>query len=239
MIVKICGLRCAEHALVAAAAGASMLGVVFAPSRRQVSVAEAAALATALRAAANRPPLLVGLFVNAPLAQVRDTAAAVGLDALQLSGDEPPSYAEQLVLPIVKSVRLDGSANEQAWVELAREEARGDRETGTREHGATGTRTVTLAPRLSGLLARVTLLADAHVPGAYGGTGMVADWARAADLARSAPLLLAGGLTPENVVEAISAVQPLGVDVSSGVETDGVKDPAKIEAFLRAALAAR
>jgi phosphoribosylanthranilate isomerase len=68
---------------------------------------------------------------------------------------------------------------------------------------------------------------------------VVADWARAADLARSAPLLLAGGLTPENVVEAIGAVQPLGVDVSSGVETDGVKDPAKIEAFLRAALAAR
>ena len=83
------------------------------------------------------------------------------------------------------------------------------------------------------------LLADAHVPGAYGGTGVRADWGRAAELARRAPLLLAGGLTAENVAAAIAAVAPLGVDVSSGVERDGVKDTAKIEAFLEAAHAAQ
>lgn len=81
----------------------------------------------------------------------------------------------------------------------------------------------------------VLLLADAHVPGSYGGTGALADWSRTAALARTHRLLLAGGLKPENVADAIAHVQPYGVDVSSGVETDGVKDPAKIHAFVAAA----
>jgi phosphoribosylanthranilate isomerase len=78
------------------------------------------------------------------------------------------------------------------------------------------------------------LLVDAHVPGAYGGSGVVADWDRAAGLARQRPIILAGGLTPDNVAEAVRQVQPWGVDVSSGVETDGLKDIAKIQAFVAA-----
>lgn len=78
-------------------------------------------------------------------------------------------------------------------------------------------------------------LVDASVKGAYGGTGRTADWAGAARLARRYPILLAGGLTPENVARAVALVQPWGVDVASGVESSpGVKDPRKIEAFIQA-----
>jgi phosphoribosylanthranilate isomerase len=79
------------------------------------------------------------------------------------------------------------------------------------------------------------LLVDAHVPGSYGGAGVVADWERAALLSRQRPIILAGGLTPDNLAVAIDHVRPWGVDVSSGVETGGVKDSAKIRAFVAAA----
>jgi phosphoribosylanthranilate isomerase len=79
------------------------------------------------------------------------------------------------------------------------------------------------------------LLVDASVKGAYGGTGMTADWKRAAELAKHIPLLLAGGLTPENVAEAVRQVRPWGVDVASGVESSpGMKDAAKMKAFVKA-----
>lgn len=228
MFVKICGLRSAEHALATAAAGADLIGLVFAPSRRQVRVEEACAIAAALRASAYRP-LIVGLFVNAPPAEVAAVARAVGLDLAQLSGDELPEDADALPLPLIKALRLDGSAREAAWM-LRAVKANTQR--------ALAPQSASLASSLLDALPRVTLMVDAHVPGAYGGTGVVADWARAAELARSVPLLLAGGLAPENVAAAIAAVRPMGVDVSSGVERDGVKDMAKIEAFLGAARAA-
>jgi phosphoribosylanthranilate isomerase len=80
----------------------------------------------------------------------------------------------------------------------------------------------------------IDLLVDAHVPGAYGGTGALADWQSAAALARRLPLFLAGGLKPHNVALAIATVQPFGVDVSTGVEQDGVKSSGLIEAFIAA-----
>jgi phosphoribosylanthranilate isomerase len=80
------------------------------------------------------------------------------------------------------------------------------------------------------------LLVDASVKGAYGGTGVTADWSAAADVAQRYPLLLAGGLTPENVAEAVRQVRPWGVDVASGVETKpGEKDAGKMKAFVQAA----
>jgi phosphoribosylanthranilate isomerase len=79
------------------------------------------------------------------------------------------------------------------------------------------------------------LLVDAAVKGAYGGTGITADWDGAADLAKRLPILLAGGLTPKNVTEAVQQVRPWGVDVASGVEADvGQKDPVKMKAFVEA-----
>jgi len=79
------------------------------------------------------------------------------------------------------------------------------------------------------------LLVDASVRGAYGGTGVTADWKGAAELAKNYPILLAGGLTPENVAEAVRQVRPWGVDVASGVESSpGSKDASKMKAFVRA-----
>jgi len=79
------------------------------------------------------------------------------------------------------------------------------------------------------------LLVDASVNGAYGGTGVKADWNRAAELAKKYPLVLAGGLTPENVAEAVRQVKPWGVDVASGVESaPGKKDPNRMKAFVKA-----
>jgi phosphoribosylanthranilate isomerase len=84
------------------------------------------------------------------------------------------------------------------------------------------------------------LLIDASVKGAYGGTGITADWKSAAELAKQVPLLLAGGLNSENVAEAVRQVRPWGVDIASGVESaPGVKDLAKMKAFVHAVVSAR
>ena len=201
-LVKICGLRTAEHARAAAEAGADFVGLIFAPARRQVSVTDAAAIARAARSAG--PARVVGVFVDEAPERILEIAAECELDAVQLSGDEPAASASELAGRILlKAVRLGQAAAEAEW----------------------------LAADLPG----VHLLVDAHVPGAYGGAGVLADWERAAQLARRRPIVLAGGLTPENVGAAIRQVRPWCVDVSSGVETGGAKDIAKIRAFVRAA----
>ena len=176
--------------------------MIFAPARRQVSVAEAAAIARAARAAG--PAQVVGVFVNETPERILAVAAECELDAVQLSGDEPLASASGLAgRTLLKAVRLGQVAAEAEW--------------------------------LAAELPNLRLLVDAHVPGAYGGAGVLADWDRAARLARQRPIVLAGGLTPENVGAAIRQVRPWGVDVSSGVETDGAKDVAKIRAFIRSA----
>lgn len=224
MRVKICGLQTITHALAAATAGADLLGLNFFPgSRRFVDSATAQEMVAAVHAHPGPRPLIVGLFVNAPAATINRTSAEVGLDLVQLSGDEEPEPEPAIDRPLLKSIRLDGSAAEAAWIALAQA---GRPTTGDR-------RPTTGAPIPSPLL-----LIDAAVPGAYGGTGARADWGRAATLAAQIPLLLAGGLHPGNVAEAIAQVRPWGVDVSSGVETAGVKDAAKIAAFVAAAKAA-
>lgn len=215
-LIKICGLRTVDLALAAATAGADLIGLVFAPSRRRVTVAEAQAIAAAVRALPPPRPVIVGLFVNEPADVIAQIALATGLEAIQLSGDEPPDFPIPHGLPLIKAIRMTGDASEQAW--LARIAAAGP----------------LAKPRLPALSA----LVDAHVAGAFGGTGMVADWAKAAQLARQVPTLLAGGLTPANVAQAIAIVDPLGVDVSSGVERDGQKDAGLIADFIRAARAA-
>jgi phosphoribosylanthranilate isomerase len=206
---KICGIMTPTHAHTAIEAGASFIGLVFAPSRRQISVNQAQEVVAAARKAVTQRSVaveMVGVFVNETPEAMNNIAAQVGLDRIQLSGHEAPSIISSLHLPVVKAIRFDEDAGETDWLALAE----------------------TAKDRLS-------LLVDAHVPGSYGGAGIIGDWQRAAELASHCSLWLAGGLTPANVAMAIQAVQPAVVDVSSGVETNGFKDHAKIQAFVLAA----
>jgi phosphoribosylanthranilate isomerase len=211
-LIKICGIREAEHALVAIEAGADMLGLVFyPPSPRYVTIEQARAVRDAVREVdQGRRVRLVGLFVNETPEQMNAVASAVGLNIIQLSGDEPPSVIGELDQPAIASIRIDSSGKH-------------DEEGRFRELTTAGPLAVHV---------------DAHVPGMYGGTGTVADWFVATDFAQRYPVILAGGLTPATVADAVLRVKPYAVDVSSGVETNGVKDSAKIRAFIAAARSA-
>ena len=201
-LIKVCGIRTVEHALVAAHAGADCIGLIFAPARRQITPEQGNLIVLALRDAGLHTQT-VGVFVNESSAMINSIASTVGLDIIQLSGDEPATMADELRLPLLKALRLDGSANERDWMNRADE--------------------------------RIRLHVDAHVAGSYGGAGVLADWGRAQTLAIHTPIVLAGGLDPANVANALHAVQPWGVDVRSGVETDGIKDNLKIHQFIVAA----
>jgi len=184
----------ASAAAVAAAAGADAIGLVFASSRRQVTVDQARQIIAEL------PPFItkVGVFVDDDPARVRDIAAAVPLDMIQLHGSESPGYCAALALPALKAIRMRDGRSAAAM-------------DGYRVAG---------------------FLLDSFEPDLAGGTGKPFNWELAAGLRAPAPLILAGGLTPENVQRALEIVRPYGVDVSSGVETDGRKDPGKIREFV-------
>jgi phosphoribosylanthranilate isomerase len=159
------------------------------------------------RIVAALPPFVlpVGVFVNEELKKVRDLMDECGLALAQLHGDETAAYCEELGRPVLKAIRLLNRASFLAMAEL------------------------------KGRVQVRGFILDAFSEHAYGGTGQVADWSLAAEAARTAPVLLAGGLTPENVREAVLTVRPYGVDVSSGVEAaPGKKDPAKVNAFVAA-----
>lgn len=206
-LIKICGIREPEHAYAAIEAGADLLGVVFfPPSPRNVSVDEARAVADVARGSGTS---VVGLFVNADPDEMNRIADSVGLDIVQLSGDEPPSVIPRVERPVIASLRVDSSGR-------------------TDEEGRFTALTMSQQPPWA-------ILIDSHVRGMYGGTGTVADWFVAAEFARRFPIILAGGLRPETVAEAIRRVKPFAVDVSSGVESDGRKDPAKIRQFISSA----
>lgn len=210
-VVKICGLREPIHAEAAAAAGADLLGFIFAPARRQLSAAAAGrCIATARAAAGSRPVLAVGVFVDASPVEMNAVADVAGLDVLQLHGDEPPELLGALTRPVIKVLRP--------------------------RPGALLADVAALADRYGGMTnAPIAFLVEGFAADATGGSGRRADWELARGLATRWPLILAGGLDPDNVAAAVAIVRPLAVDVSSGVETDGVKDGTKIAAFVAAA----
>jgi len=216
-LVKICGVSEPRHARAAAACGADLIGVVFAPSQRQVTMGQAARIAASLGERPGPPaaatvgaveerlragrPLLVGVFADQDADTINAIAREVGLDLIQLSGSEPWEVCPLIERPVLKCLKV----------------RRGQ----------------TAAEVLAQVQGGALLLLDPYVEGAYGGAGVTLDWAVAARVAKERPVMLAGGLRPDNVARAVTIVHPWAVDVSSGVESDGVKDVAKIRAFIK------
>jgi len=200
--VKICGITRVEDARAAINSGADALGLVFySKSPRYVELSVAANIAR------NIGPFvtIVGLFVNAEAAQVREAVRTVGLDLLQFHGDEDEAYCAQFEMPYIKAIRMSP--------ELDVKEV------------------VTKYPSARGFLF------DAWSKDKYGGTGETFEWERLSSLKESAdtdiPFILAGGLTPENVGQAVAAVKPYAIDVSGGVEqSPGIKSPELIQQFI-------
>ncbi len=210
LAVKICGVRRQEDARAAAAAGANYVGMVFVPGRRRrVEPANARLIVEELRGAYPEPPATVGLFGDQGLGEVLATIDVSGIDYVQLCGDESVEYCRAALdkAGVIKVLHVPSDADADAM-------------------GVVEARMADFA----GVGCKVTL--DSEVAGLHGGTGTAFDWRVAARLSERREFMLAGGLTPENVAGAVTAVRPWGVDVSSGVETDGEKDAAKIRSFV-------
>jgi phosphoribosylanthranilate isomerase len=203
--VKICGITNTEDALVAAEAGADLLGFIFyPPSPRSVTPDQAHQIIKTLRVSLSPcPPIsFVGVFVDEEPDSVRQIVTHCGLDYAQLHGTEPPELVRALMdegIGVIKGFRVrDGGS-------LAKLE----------RYRATA------------------YLLDAYVPGQPGGTGQTFDWELAVQAKKHGPILLAGGLIPENVAQAVRMVRPWGVDVASGVEAaPGRKDHDKLRRFV-------
>ena len=223
--VKICGITNSHDAKAALEAGADYLGFILYPKSpryipwekiKQVILDSRYWIADRSASSPNTPypisntPKFVGGFVNESVAHITEILAFTGLDYAQLHGDEPPGFLQPLSGKAFKAVR---PADEE----------------GARHAAAR------FAPH--GLDDGPQLLIDAYDPAEYGGTGKKANWHVARELAQRYPrLMLAGGLTPANVAQAIRAVRPWAVDVSSGVEASpGRKDHDAVRAFIRAA----
>lgn len=209
--VKICGIQDYDTAKAAVAAGVDALGFVFAPSKRRIGPETAREIVAAL------PPFVttVGVFVNASLAVVKETADFCGLDAVQLHGMETSAFCKDLRLKVIKAFRV--AAGRKCVVE-------------------TELNCLTFSEEELEMVNDYdvhAVLLDAYVPGSAGGTGERFDWGLLAGKKFRSPVILAGGLNPENVASAVARVRPYAVDVSTGVETDGRKDAAKIREFIR------
>ena len=209
--IKIDGLRDAQSAFVAAESGADYTGFAFVEGvRRQLQPDEGAAIIAEYRKLAqdHRTPMpkVVGLFRDQDVDWVNELAVSAGLDMAQLCGEEDDAYFSKLRIPIIKVVRAKP-----------------------------GDSAAKINAMAEPLLAQGHLIAldrfDENVPG---GAGIPWDWSVTRTVAQRDGVFVAGGLTPSNVGWLVHDIAPWGVDVSSGVETNGIKDHAKIRAFIAA-----
>jgi phosphoribosylanthranilate isomerase len=206
--VKVCGITTASDARLTARAGADAIGLnFFARSPRRVTLDQAREIVAAI---VGMPVVKVGLFVNHAADAVCQAFDQLGLDLVQLHGDEPPEFLTQLGgRPVMRAFRVGPNGLTPVLDYLDR-------------------------CRQLGVMPQLVLL-DTLTKGVYGGSGQVGDWSTMAAYARPGlpPLVLAGGLTPESVAVAIRAVRPSAVDVASGVESSpGRKDPHLVGQFV-------
>lgn len=215
--IKMCGISKIETIPAVIEANPDYMGLVFAPSKRQVTVDQAKTLVEELhKQYANRynrdaeqysnQTLIhqefiktVGIFVNETLDNLVTIATEVNLDAVQLHGDEDEAFIQSLKertnVEVWKAVQIRSAADAEAWIDSSAD----------------------------------MLLFDAYHKDERGGTGEVFDWSSLDEFER--PFMLAGGIDGTNVARAIRTVRPYGIDISSGIETEGVKDDKKIKAF--------
>ena len=212
--IKICGNTTLADALVAAEAGADALGFVFAPSPRRVKAEQVAAITPHLPAAVEK----IGVFVQAELEEIVSTVQRSGLTGVQLHWDaahELPARLRERLGPEVRILRVVHFSAESAAQHAAQIAAQARN------------------PHVH------AVLVDSCTATAIGGTGVAFDWVearKALSQDETGRIIAAGGLNPANVVEAILALRPWGVDAVSGVESaPGRKDAAKVREFVRRA----
>jgi phosphoribosylanthranilate isomerase len=199
--VKFCGCRSVEDVMRAAQCGADAVGMIFAPSKRRIT------LETAKEIAASIPAFItpVGVFSDPSFEEVMQLRSVFPDLVVQLHGDESPAFASSIDGKVIKTIHV---AEERADAKRIREAAH--------EYP------------------RALLLFDTVAGAERGGTGVRFDWRPLVPVAREREVVVAGGLTPQNVGECVRTVRPFGVDVCSGVETDLKKDVSKMRAFVRA-----
>ncbi len=194
--VKICGLRRKEDIDMVNLLRPDYIGFVFAPSRRQISLAQANDLKRRLHTGIQA----VGVFVDAPLQELLTVSRSGSIDVIQLHGHETEAdilaLKEQCSLPVIKAVRVQSAAQIQQYSAFPCD----------------------------------YLLLDTFTPGQMGGSGTTFDWSMIPAISK--PYFLAGGLSPENVGDIFPRLSPYAIDVSSGVETNGVKDYNKLKKFM-------
>ena len=209
--VKMCGISKVETIPAVVEAKPDYMGLVFAPSKRQVTVDQAKILVEELHRGyakkygsdtehdKNDTIKTVGVFVNETVDNLVTIANEANLDAVQLHGDEDETFIQSLKertnVEVWKAVQIRSAADAEAWIDSSAD----------------------------------MLLFDAYHKDERGGTGEVFDWSCLDEFER--PFMLAGGIDSTNVARAIRTVRPYGIDISSGIETDGVKDDEKIKAF--------
>jgi phosphoribosylanthranilate isomerase len=204
--VKICGITDVFYARAAIEAGADLIGVVFAPSPRQVTYEKAKEIVAAVKEY-NLP--VVGVFVNMPAAKVNAVAYSCRLDWVQLSGDDSWEYCQQMEKPVIKAIHVSPEWDEEELLAHLEDYER-----------------LGSGPPI--------YLLDTLVEDKYGGTGQAFGWEIARRAVAKYHIIIAGGLNPKNVKQVVASLRPWGVDVSSGVESQGVKDVKKIKAFIQA-----
>lgn len=212
--VKICGLRTLSDATIAIQEGADFIGFVFVQNvTRQINVSSAKKIIEQTKKLLQPDAQLkfVGLFVNEQIDQINQIINECELDYVQLCGNETPTQWKSLNTNVIKQLKIPPSIAEELTI---------DEEMIIRD-----------AEMIYSSGAKI--LIDADVQGKHGGTGVLSDWDLASKISAKYPVILAGGLTPRNVSNAIQVVNPWGVDVSSGVESNSQKDPEKIAQFIK------